>query len=98
MNKLFKIFLGISRVSFDKKETLGASTHSCGGLLTVYYHRQTDIFLTFLGIKIKKLSSYKLVPVRYKRDYPLPATATDAALWAFRNGIETKIIHYEYEL
>lgn len=96
MKNILNIFFGIIRTSFDHKTVYGESTHSCGDLLTVYEYRQTDIWMTFLGIKISRLSHYKLIPVKYKRDYPLPATNTDGALRAFQNGIETNVIHYEF--
>lgn len=89
--------MGIIRSSFDHKEVYGESTHSCGGLLTIYRYRQTDVWLTFLGVKVKKISSYQLIPVKYKRDYPLPSTNTVSAHKLFADGYETNIIHYEYK-
>lgn len=84
----------LKRISFEHHERLG-DTHSCGGALDVFHYRQTDVWRTFLGIKIYKLFSYKITPVGYHWDYPLPSTDKEYSLKAFRDGYQTSKIKYK---
>lgn len=62
-----KIF-GIKRESWETHTTYSHSTNSGKDPMPIYEYRLTYVWKTFMGIKIKKLFSYYLLPTRFKNE------------------------------